>query len=38
MTFAHPYLLLLLLLPATAVARACAIKVAPRMKFTTGRP
>src|SRR5262245_54805128 len=24
--------------PARAVARACAIKVVPRMKFTTGRP
>ena len=24
--------------PARAVARACAIKVLPRMKFTTGRP
>src|SRR5262245_49389750 len=24
--------------PASAVARACAIKVVPRMKFTTGRP
>src|SRR5882724_11598015 len=25
-------------LPLSAVARACAIKVLPRMKFTTGRP
>src|SRR5215510_2737380 len=25
-------------LPLSAVARACAIKVVPRMKFTTGRP
>src|SRR5262249_57472594 len=24
--------------PVSAVARACAIKVVPRMKFTTGRP
>jgi len=25
-------------LPVSAVARACASKVEPRMKFTTGRP